>query len=265
MTGQDAVNSASEFNERLELDGVILTKFDSDARGGAALSVKAVTGKPIKFIGVGEKLDKLEEFHPDRMAGRILGMGDVVSLVEKAQQEFDAGQAAKLQEKMAKGKFTLDDFLGQIKQMQKIGPLKEILKLMPGMGEQIERDADERRRAEQHGGDHPLHDAGRARGPRRSSRRAAAAASPAAAAREPQDVSGLVKSFSMAAGMMKQMAGMGLKDRAAFAKQMGQMGMSGMMPRFKVKQRSHRLTKKERERLKKKSAGGRVRYHAAYG
>ncbi|MCE5327065.1 MAG: signal recognition particle protein Srp54, partial [Planctomycetaceae bacterium] len=101
MTGQDAVNSAKEFNERLELDGVILTKFDSDARGGAALSVKAVTGKPIKFIGVGEKLDRLEEFHPDRMAGRILGMGDVVTLVEKAQQQFDAEQAAKMQEKMA--------------------------------------------------------------------------------------------------------------------------------------------------------------------
>jgi len=114
MTGQDAVNSAKEFNERLELDGVILTKLDGDARGGAALSVKAVTGKPIKFIGVGEKLDKLEEFHPDRMASRILGMGDVVTLVEKAQEQFDAEEAAKFQKKMAKGSFGFDDFLKQM-------------------------------------------------------------------------------------------------------------------------------------------------------
>ena len=110
MTGQDAVNSAKAFNEALELDGVILTKLDGDARGGAALSVKAVTGVPIKFIGVGEQLDKLEPFHPDRMAGRILGMGDVLTLVEKAQQEFDAEQMAAQQEKMLQGKFTLVDF-----------------------------------------------------------------------------------------------------------------------------------------------------------
>lgn len=114
MTGQDAVNSAKEFNEQLELDGVILTKLDGDTRGGAALSVKAVTGKPIKFIGIGEKLDKLEEFHPDRMASRILGMGDVVSLVEKAQEQFDEAEALQMQEKMAKGSFTFDDFLKQM-------------------------------------------------------------------------------------------------------------------------------------------------------
>ena len=152
MTGQDAVNSADEFNKRLELDGVILTKFDSDARGGAALSVKAVTGKPIKFIGVGEKLDKLEEFHPDRMAGRILGMGDVISLVEKAQQTFDAEQAARMQQKMAAGKFTLDDFLAQMKQMKKLGSMKDILKMLPGMGggamEEMEMDGDELGRME---------------------------------------------------------------------------------------------------------------------
>jgi signal recognition particle subunit SRP54 len=251
MTGQDAVNSAREFNQRLELDGVILTKFDSDARGGAALSVKAVTGKPIKFIGVGEKLEKLEPFHPDRMAGRILGMGDVVSLVEKAQQEFDADQAVKLQEKMAKGKFTLTDFLGQIKQMQKLGPLKEVLKLMPGMGEQIkamQMSGDELATMEAiiqsmtpaERQDPTTIEASRRRRIARGS------------GTEPQDVSGMVKSFSMVAGMMKQMAGMGLKDRAALAKQVGQMGATGMMPRFKVKQRSHRLTKKERQRLKKK-------------
>ncbi|MCJ7543712.1 MAG: signal recognition particle protein [Phycisphaerae bacterium] len=251
MTGQDAVNSAREFNLRLELDGVILTKFDSDARGGAALSVKAVTGKPIKFIGVGEKLDKLEPFHPDRMAGRILGMGDVVSLVEKAQQEFDAGEAAKLQEKMAKGRLTLTDFLAQIKQMQRLGPLKEVLKLMPGMSEQMaamQMSGDELDSMEaiihsmtpQEREDPTLIEASRRRRIARGS------------GTQPQDVSGMVKSFSMVSGMMKQMAGMGLKDRATFAKQVGQMGMSGVMPRFKVKQRSHRLTKKERQKLKKK-------------
>jgi signal recognition particle subunit SRP54 len=251
MTGQDAVNSAREFNERLELDGVILTKFDSDARGGAALSVKAVTGKPIKFIGVGEKLDKLEPFHPDRMAGRILGMGDVVSLVEKAQEQFDAAQAAKLQEKMAKGKFTLTDFLAQIKQMQKLGPIKEVLKLMPGMGDQMaamQMDGDELEAMEaviQSMTPAERQDPSMIEASRR--RRIAHGSGT-----EPQDVSGLVKSFTMVAGMMKQMAGMGAKDRVQFAKQMGQVGMAGGMPRFKVKQRSHRLTKKERARLKKK-------------
>jgi signal recognition particle subunit SRP54 len=251
MTGQDAVNSAREFNERLELDGVILTKFDSDARGGAALSVKAVTGKPIKFIGVGEKLDKLEEFHPDRMAGRILGMGDVVTLVEKAQQQFDADQAAKLQEKMAKGQFTLTDFLNQMKQMKKLGPLKDILKLMPGMSSQVEAfqmDGDELTRMEaviqsmtaKEREDPSVIEASR----RRRIARGAGC--------DPEDVSGLVKSYNMAAGMMKQMAGMGMKDRMKFAQQMGQAGMMGMTPKFKIKQRSHRKTKKERERDKKK-------------
>jgi signal recognition particle subunit SRP54 len=137
MTGQDAVTSAGQFNQKLELDGVILTKLDGDARGGAALSVKAVTGKPIKFIGVGEKLDKLEEFHADRMAGRILGMGDVVSLVEKAQEQFDAEEAMKLQQKMVKGSFGFDDFLKQIQAVKKMGGLGSLMKLMPGMAGQL--------------------------------------------------------------------------------------------------------------------------------
>ncbi len=137
MTGQDAVNSAKEFNNRLELDGVILTKLDGDARGGAALSVKAVTGKPIKFIGVGEKLDKLEEFHPDRMASRILGMGDVVTLVEKAQEHFEAEEAQKLQQKIAKGSFGFDDFLKQMQAVKKMGGVKDMLKMLPGMSSQL--------------------------------------------------------------------------------------------------------------------------------
>ena len=128
MTGQDAVNSAKE------LDGVILTKLDGDARGGAALSVKAVTGKPIKFVGVGEKLDKLEEFHPDRMASRILGMGDVVTLVEKAQEHFEAEEAEKMQKKMAKGSFGFDDFLKQLQGVKKMGGMKSMLTMMPGGG-----------------------------------------------------------------------------------------------------------------------------------
>ncbi|MEZ5950126.1 MAG: signal recognition particle protein [Planctomycetaceae bacterium] len=138
MTGQDAVRSAKAFNEALELDGVILTKLDGDTRGGAALSVKQVTGVPIKFIGVGEQLDKLEMFHPDRMASRILGMGDIISLVEKAQQQFDAEEMQLQQEKMLKGKFTLEDFQKQMKQIKKLGSMGEILKMIPGMGKMAE-------------------------------------------------------------------------------------------------------------------------------
>ncbi len=250
MTGQDAVNSAREFNERLELDGVILTKFDSDARGGAALSVKKVTGKPIKFIGVGEKLDALEEFHADRMAGRILGMGDVVTLVEKAQEQFDAEEAEKMQEKMQKGVFTLDDFLKQMKQMQKMGPMKQVLKLLPGMGsamDQMQMDDGEMKRMEaiitsmtaEERRDPSVIEASRRRRIARGS------------GTETKDVSGLVKSFSMAANMMKQMAGMGMRDRMKFAQQMGQMGASGMMP-TKVKQRSKRLSKKDRRKRRRR-------------
>lgn len=134
MTGQDAVASAKAFHGRLEVDGVILTKFDSDTRGGAALSVRRVTGAPIKFIGTGEKIDALEEFHAERIAGRILGMGDVVSLVERAQEQVSEEEALKLQEKMAKGEFTMDDFLGQLRSLRKMGPMKQLLGMLPGVG-----------------------------------------------------------------------------------------------------------------------------------
>ena len=250
MTGQDAVNSAKEFNERLELDGVILTKFDSDARGGAAISVKAVTGKPIKFIGVGEKLDALEEFHPDRMAGRILGMGDMVSLVEKAQEQFDQEEAARLQEKMAKGQFTLTDFLGQMKQMQKMGPLKQIMKLIPGIGTNAEAmgmiSGDEFKNMEAIIHSMTPTEREDPRTIEASRRRRIARGS----GTDSQDVSGLVKSFSQAADMMKQMAGMGMKDRMGFAKQMAEGGMTGGLP-GKVKQRSKRLSKKARAKKRK--------------
>ena len=133
MTGQDAVNIAENFNNRLEISGVIVTKLDGDTRGGAALSVKAVTGKPIKFCGVGEKLSDIEEFHPDRMASRILGAGDVLSLVEKAQEAFDEKDAAELEEKIRQNTFNLDDFLNQMQQMKKMGPLSSLIKMLPGV------------------------------------------------------------------------------------------------------------------------------------
>ena len=134
MTGQESVNVAQTFNESLGLDGVIMTKLDGDARGGAALSVKAVTNVPIKFIGMGEKLEPLQPFHPDRMASRILGMGDVLSLVEKAQQTFDMEEAKKMEKKLRKDEFTLDDFLSQMQQVKKLGSLENILGMIPGMG-----------------------------------------------------------------------------------------------------------------------------------
>ncbi len=228
MTGQDAVNSAREFDQRLPLDGVILTKLDGDARGGAALSVKAVTGKPIKFIGVGEKLDRLEEFHPDRMAGRILGMGDVVSLVERAQESVDAEEAALMQEKLQKASFTFDDFLKQIQQMRKMGPLKEILSMIPGLGsamkdlpldehemvltEAMIRSMNKQERA------HPEVIDGSRR--RRIARGAGVRA---------EDVAGLVKSFRQVRDMVKQMSGMGAfgKNKAAAMQAMNGMDLFG--------------------------------------
>ncbi|MDI6779954.1 MAG: signal recognition particle protein [Bacteroidota bacterium] len=133
MTGQDAVNTAKAFHDRLNYDGVVLTKLDGDTRGGAALSIRAVVTKPIKFVGVGEKLDALEPFHPDRMASRILGMGDMVTLVEKAQQQFDEQKVEKLEEKLRKSQFTLEDFLEQLQQVKKMGPLSQVLSMIPGL------------------------------------------------------------------------------------------------------------------------------------
>lgn len=252
MTGQDAVNSAKAFNERLELDGVILTKFDSDTRGGAALSVKAVTGKPIKFIGVGEKLDRLEEFHPDRIANRILGMGDIVTLVEKAQKEFDQEQMEKLQTRMAKGLFTLDDFLQQLRGMKKIGPVGEIVKLLPGMSTQLPmQDVDdkeltkieaiilsmtpkERRKPE-------IIDASRRR-------RIAKGAGV-----ELKDVASLVKSFMQIRNLAKQFANMGLAERLKFGSKISQTAMlTGKVPKVKIKNSKDLQKEKLLKRLKRK-------------
>lgn len=137
MTGQDAVNVAESFHRDLGLDGVILTKLDGDTRGGAALSIKAVTGCTVKFVGLGEKMDALEPFHPDRMASRILGMGDVLTLIEKAQESFDEKKAKEMEQKLRKQEFTLDDFLDQMQQMKKMGPLSSILEMIPGVGKQL--------------------------------------------------------------------------------------------------------------------------------
>ena len=137
MTGQDAVNTAKEFNERLDFNGVILTKLDGDTRGGAALSIRTVVNKPIKYVGTGEKLDALDAFHPQRMADRILGMGDIVSLVEKAQEQFDAEEAKKLQKKISRNQFNFNDFLSQIQQIKKMGNIKDLASMIPGVGKAL--------------------------------------------------------------------------------------------------------------------------------
>ncbi len=241
MTGQDAVNSAKEFNERLELDGVILTKLDGDARGGAALSIKAVTGKPIKFIGIGEKLDKIEEFHPDRMASRILGMGDVVTLVEKAQEQFDAEEAVKMQKKLAKGSFGFDDFLKQMQAVKKMGGIKDMLKLMPGMGSQLkDLDLDA---ADMDGMEAIVHSMTLRERKEPdvidSSRRRRIATG---AGVQPHDVSGMVKTFVRSRDMMKAMSGGsfgGLKSLLSGGFNMGSLGQM-MSSGKKIKQRSKR-------------------------
>ena len=134
MTGQDAVNTAKAFNDRIQFDGVVLTKLDGDTRGGAALSIKSIVNKPIKFVGTGEKMDALDVFYPARMADRILGMGDVVSLVEKAQEQFDEAEARKLQKKIMKDQFDFNDFLSQLEQIKKMGNVKDLMGMIPGMG-----------------------------------------------------------------------------------------------------------------------------------
>ena len=251
MTGQDAVNSAKEFNDTLELDGVILTKLDGDARGGAALSVKAVTGKPIKFIGVGEKIEKLEEFHPDRMAGRILGMGDVVTLVEKAQEQFDAEEAEKLQKKMAKGSFGFDDFLKQMNAMKKMGGMSSMLKLLPGMGGLGDLDIDDREIAKMEGIVHSMTMAER-KDPDLidSSRRRRIAKG---CGRDLTDVASLIKTFKRSRDMMKAMAGGG--GLGALKQMMGG-GMGGMMDAMqsgkKIKQRSKRKKAPRKKKGKKR-------------
>jgi len=248
MTGQDAVNSAKEFNERLELDGVILTKLDGDARGGAALSVKAVTGKPIKFVGIGEKLDKIEEFHPDRMASRILGMGDVVSLVEKAQEHFEAEEAEKLQKKMAKGSFDFNDFLKQMHAVKKMGGMKDMLKMMPGMGSQLkDMDFDDGEIKKTESIVYSMTAVERKEPDViDSSRRRRVAAG---AGVQPNDVSSLVKTFKRSRDMLKSVAGGafgGIKNLFSGGLNMEAIG-AAMSSGRKIKQRSKRKKNSKRK------------------
>jgi signal recognition particle subunit SRP54 len=255
MTGQDAVATAKAFNDRLELDGCILTKLDSDTRGGAALSLKKVTGKPIKFVGVGEKLEALEPFHPDRVAGSILGMGDMLTLVEKAQEQYDAEEAAQLEKRMAKGALTLDDFLAQMKKLQKMGSMKDILKKLPGFGggaaADMQVDDGEIKRMEaivlsmtpKERKNPTVIDTSR--------RRRIAKGSGA----DPQDVSGLVKSFTQMRDMMRGMAGMSMLERMKFSGKLSQMAAGGAMPNIRTKQRTatkRRVNTRDKRRARKK-------------
>ena len=257
MTGQDAVNTARNFNERLELDGVIFTKFDSDTRGGAILSVKSIVHKPVKFIGVGEKLDRLEEFHPDRMASRILGMGDIVSLVEQAQQQVDAQEAARLEAKMKKGDLTLDDFIKQMERVIGGRSLKDLLKMIPGVGSlmretDLQVDEGEIRRMRAIVNSMTPKERANPKLIGASHRRRIARGS----GTDPEDVSTLCKQFLQARDMMKAMAGMGLRERMKLGSQFAQLSMTGgKLPTFKgsTKPKFKPSTKDKRKARKRKS------------
>lgn len=254
MTGQDAVNTARTFNTRLEIDACILTKFDSDTRGGAALSVKYVTGKPIKFIGVGEKMDNLEEFHAERIAGRILGMGDILTLVEQAQEQFNKDEAAKLEAKMAKGRFSLEDFRNHLQKLKRMGSMKELIKKIPGMGGlmgQMDVDDNEIVRWEaiiqsmtpREREDPDLIDGSRRRRIARGS------------GVDPADVSALVKQFSTMRGLMKQMSSMSMWERLRFSTQVGNaMATGGQIRKIKGSTAAgqRRDNKKDKRKARKK-------------
>jgi signal recognition particle subunit SRP54 len=255
MKGQDAVNSAKAFNDALELDGVIMTKLDGDARGGAALSVKHVTGVPIKFIGVGEHLDALEEFHPDRMAGRILGQGDILTLVEKAQREFDQEEMLLQEERLKKGEFTLDDFRKQMSQIGRLGPLQKVMSMIPGMSaltkglDDVDPEGDMKRllgivdsmTPEEKRNPTKIIDQGRRR-------RIAAGAGV-----EPHEVNELVKQFDAMSQVMTAMAGKGMRERMKMVSQL-QNNMAanpdGQLARKKLGG-GKRLRPEERAKLKK--------------
>ena len=257
MTGQDAVNSARAFNETLELDGVILTKLDGDARGGAALSVKHVTGVPIKFIGTGELVEALEEFHPDRMAGRILGMGDMLTLIEQATEKLDKEALIKQEERLRKGEFTLDDFRSQMGQASRLGSLSKLMSFVPGMGQfsqmmgDMDVDADSEMKVV--GGMIDSMTPEERRNPKMidTSRRRRIAAG---AGVQPQQVNDLIKSFTPMAEMMKAMASGSVKDRMSGMQQMMRQMQSNPTGNIKhVKGNTgKRLTAKEKEEARKK-------------
>ena len=253
MTGQDAVHSARAFHERMAVDGVILTKLDSDTRGGAALSVKEVTGAPIKFVGTGEGHDALEEFHPERMAGRILGMGDVVSLVEKAQQEVDEEEAEALAERIAKGQFTMNDFVKQIKSLRRMGPLKQLMGLIPGVGSAIKNlDVQEGQldRIEAIVGSMTTREREDATILKNKSRTRRIARGSGSAAPE---VNRLLKQFDMIKKMSTQMAGMGMMGKMKAMKDMqGDGGMPGMEQLAGLSGRGSTKTSSIKKKFKKR-------------
>jgi signal recognition particle subunit SRP54 len=229
MTGQDAVNSAKAFHTKLEVDGMVLTKFDSDTRGGAAISVKHVTGAPIKFVGVGEKLENIEPFHPERIATRILGMGDVVSLVEKARAEVSEEEAEALQDKFAKGEMTMEDFLKQLRTLRRMGPLKQLMGLLPGVGGALKDvHIDDKQLDRVEAIVHSMTPTERRRPdsldmPRR--RRVAKGSG----TQEPE-VGQLVKQFATVNKLAKSLGNMGAFDRVKAVKELGKGGMADMMP-----------------------------------
>ncbi len=229
MTGQDAVNSAREFHARLAVDGVILTKFDSDTRGGAALTVKKITGAPILFIGTGEHVDQIEEFHAERIAGRILGMGDVVSLVEKAQEQVSEQEAEELAEKMARGELTMEDFLDQLRSLRKMGPMKQLMGLLPGVGQMLKDvQIDEKQLDRTEGIVNAMTpDERRDTKLINHSRRKRIAHGSGV---KTEAVSQLVKQFGLVSKMSKQMAGMGVKGRIQAAKELQRAGGGSAVP-----------------------------------
>ena len=255
MTGQDAVNSAKAFNEALELDGVIMTKLDGDSRGGAALSVKSVTGVPIKFVGMGEHLDALEEFHPERMAGRILGMGDVLTLFEKAQKTFDQDEMARQEERLRKGEFTLDDLRNMLGQTKKLGPIGKIMGMLPGMGnlsgmmEGVDAEGDMRRLQGIIDAMTPEERRTPSKIVDQSRRRRIAVG----AGVEPHEVNDLVKQFDGMATMMKRMSSLSIRDRMQAVQEMQQGGLLNPGSRFarEKKGTGKRLSAQEKARIKK--------------
>ncbi len=255
MTGQDAVNSAKAFNDALELDGVILTKLDGDARGGAALSVKHVTGVPIKFIGVGEHLDALEEFHPDRMAGRILGQGDILTLVEKAQREFDQDEMLAQEERLRKGEFTLDDFRKQMGQISRLGPLQKVMGMIPGMGSLMKHldDVDAEQGMKRMLGIVDSMTADEKRNPTKVIDQGRRRRIAAGAGVEPHEVNELVKQFSAMSQVMTAMAGKGVKDRMKMVRELQSGAMSNPAGQLSRQKQSSgkRLSPQEKAKLKK--------------
>ncbi len=254
LTGQDAVASAGAFNKALELDGVILTKLDGDARGGAALSVKQVTGVPIKFVGMGEKLDKLQPFDPERIVGQVLGMGDIVGLVEAAQSAVDEDEARKQQEKLARGKFDLNDFRQHLSQMKKMGSVKDLMGMIPGLNQSVGAldgvDADGEVQRIQGIIDSMTLDERRDPHKIDISRRRRIAAG---AGVDPADVSGLVKQFDAMAAMVKQMSQMSMLDKIRAMTGLGKAGAFNPGARLVAPKlgTGKRLSPKEKEKLRK--------------